>query len=948
MPFIAKATYRKETRKFTFYDGHFPTYDELYQQIYRVFSIDQSQAIYLQKLIFSPVNSTGAIMIATEARSVEQYNVHCVTYRDRIYHNGRLSFTIVHDTTGNSQPVESNPSQLSSQGPSTMGFPLGFVPNFNQAAGNASIYSTLPLPPPPPPPLPPPAIRHPLPQRISEYRSSVSMDVDTEEPTATASSKDTQTKKEMQDMMDEFLRNFRRVMSSSGFAAGQSFFDPLDTPTRAPSPLPPLSLDTSLHIPGSFLHRRPVTPTRDKVDEEKSQAPHQLEPSQTLHPGIWCDFCGKAIRGLRFNCQECPEYDLCANCIVVNQALEKHNEDKHTIHKFNTISPPSQSSNTNKPISVATIINPVMPLLSVLTTKSMERLHPHIVCDGCRKPVAGNRFKCLNCPDFDLCDNCIGSASTGHSANHHFLKLETPSKIRFHTTHVPTQDANPNIVSFHNARCNLCDSRIAGARYKCTDCPDFDTCEQCFAIVPEQHPLHTFVKVTDPKDFMLRRSTPVRHFATCDGCTKTIVGIRYKCMHPDCPDFDLCADCEALPIPVHPMTHAFLKLRHGNTFIPTVQRNASQPQQTQLQARVDVIVQTPSTPPPKEPEAVPTSLANSIYETPGSSPVPVAVAFEEQSQPIQSTVPVASPPQGILNAAGPSAAEIQKTVDEQLVALAEARRQRHEEVKRIIGQRMQHYAEQQEPAPAPTVPVPEVPTPAPAPSAPEMTQASLNFLTPSFMNQTSSPLIAVFLSDNNIPDGHVFPPGAEFVKSWRVKNTGPEAWEGVHLSFVGGDRLSGTAGPTVAYYVSRVAAGEEVDVAAGEMRAPESPGRYMSFWRLHDAQGRPFGPKMWCDIEVVEVESDHSSLASSAVIMPQNHASQTLNAHLMSPTTARSSTSVATLSDAASSDGSASVLEAADSDWDDIPDVPVNRPTSSTIQDEYHVVYDSGSETGRI
>lgn len=39
-------------------------------------------------------------------------------------------------------------------------------------------------------------------------------------------------------------------------------------------------------------------------------------------------------------------------------------------------------------------------------------------------------------------------------------------------------------------------------------------------------------------------------------------------MHPDCPDFDLCQNCEALPFDQHPDTHPILKLKCGSTFIP--------------------------------------------------------------------------------------------------------------------------------------------------------------------------------------------------------------------------------------------------------------------------------------------------------------------------------------------------------------------------------------------
>jgi hypothetical protein len=47
-------------------------------------------------------------------------------------------------------------------------------------------------------------------------------------------------------------------------------------------------------------------------------------------------------------------------------------------------------------------------------------------------------------------------------------------------------------------------------------------------------------------------------------------------MHPDCPDYDLCQNCEALPIGIHPDTHAFLKIKNGNARIPAIQKNEHQ------------------------------------------------------------------------------------------------------------------------------------------------------------------------------------------------------------------------------------------------------------------------------------------------------------------------------------------------------------------------------------
>jgi next-to-BRCA1 protein 1 len=137
----------------------------------------------------------------------------------------------------------------------------------------------------------------------------------------------------------------------------------------------------------------------------------------------------------------------------------------------------------------------------------------------------------------------------------------------------------------HRASCDLCDSVIIGVRYKCLNCPDFDTCSSCFTVRQELHPEHGFVKVINLEDLLMRKaSTQIPHRAHCDSCQKTIVGDRYKCMHPDCPDFDLCANCEALPIPVHPSTHPMLKVKTPNTMIPTVQRTAILPTATAAQA----------------------------------------------------------------------------------------------------------------------------------------------------------------------------------------------------------------------------------------------------------------------------------------------------------------------------------------------------------------------------
>lgn len=106
---------------------------------------------------------------------------------------------------------------------------------------------------------------------------------------------------------------------------------------------------------------------------------------------------------------------------------------------------------------------------------------------------------------------------------------------------------------------------------------------------------------------------------------------------------------------------------------------------------------------------------------------------------------------------------------------------------------------------------------------------------------------AIFVSDSNISEGQVFPPGAEFVKSWRMRNNGDQAWPAATtLRFVAGDRLAprGLEVPTVP--VGSVEPGEEVEVIGGDMKAPEVPGKYVSYWRLHDGQ-QYFGNSVWVE-----------------------------------------------------------------------------------------------------
>lgn len=57
--------------------------------------------------------------------------------------------------------------------------------------------------------------------------------------------------------------------------------------------------------------------TLDNLEDPTADPEHyELE----LHEGVACDECGEFVRGFRYKCLECLDYDLCSGC----QILGKH------------------------------------------------------------------------------------------------------------------------------------------------------------------------------------------------------------------------------------------------------------------------------------------------------------------------------------------------------------------------------------------------------------------------------------------------------------------------------------------------------------------------------------------------------------------------------------------------------------------------------------------------
>lgn len=56
--------------------------------------------------------------------------------------------------------------------------------------------------------------------------------------------------------------------------------------------------------------------------------------------------------------------------------------------------------------------------------------HPNIICDGCSKAgIAGIRFRCAQCSNYDLCATCYGSDL--HDLDHSFIRYQTTNSVGY-------------------------------------------------------------------------------------------------------------------------------------------------------------------------------------------------------------------------------------------------------------------------------------------------------------------------------------------------------------------------------------------------------------------------------------------------------------------------------------------------------------------------------------
>jgi next-to-BRCA1 protein 1 len=178
------------------------------------------------------------------------------------------------------------------------------------------------------------------------------------------------------------------------------------------------------------------------------------------------------------HCDTCPDYDLCQRCF--GEGRHGH----HPKHAF-----------------VAAVAGAVIPdPIQAKMSPGRNQMH-YAICDGCDKYINGIRHKCLDCPDWDYCSNCVKDVGSTH-AKHRFVPIYEPltdiqTVAAAQPVHVgiccdgPLCSANKSSPSY-----------IRGTRYKCAVCNDLDFCATCEASPTLDH------NKTHP---LIKFRTPVRH-----------------------------------------------------------------------------------------------------------------------------------------------------------------------------------------------------------------------------------------------------------------------------------------------------------------------------------------------------------------------------------------------------------------------------------------------------
>ncbi|OXV06327.1 hypothetical protein Egran_05905 [Elaphomyces granulatus] len=576
---------------------------------------------------------------------------------------------------------------------------------------------------------------------------------------------------------------------------------------------------------------------------------------------IDCNSCGRSIPNEHYHCGTCDggDYDLCPSCVdrgvsclVEDHWLIKRFVEGESVINSTTVrlaSRRNQSEDESASTGTATVSVPEVDSSSVPETASesvtltapaleqetdaartplptkmpeVETAVPSIpavpdppvevterCCNACFREFDEIKMvTCSDCEDYDLCLTCLLKDAHGHHPGHAFSLIHDG---KLYLKHLVLSRCRPGRHHQHAAICDGCDKRIIGVRHKCLACPDWDYCWSCIKDAPRTHPGHRFVPI-----YGAIAEHPVHNEIHrgifCDGplckikrIPAYITGVRYKCAV--CYDTDFCEACEALPTNPHNPTHPLIKFKSSIQGVTVTTYNDSG-----LGGQVVTLGDGPAPVPAPAPVLAPAQE-------------PVLTPTEEHTA------------KSVSNNASPPDQPERQTEEVMRTELRELA----EEFTKMVDENVEKERQQQ---------------------PPDFENADNETKSAVMMASARASGYQAFFIRETVPDGTKFLPNHVFQQTWTLYNPGPLPWiPGSSVRFVGGDSMfnvdtdrpssisSITAAMESNVLSDLVMPGEKADFSV-TLKTPQREGTAISYWRLKNPDGIPFGHKLWCDIQV--------------------------------------------------------------------------------------------------
>ena len=179
-----------------------------------------------------------------------------------------------------------------------------------------------------------------------------------------------------------------------------------------------------------------------------------------VHRETYCGSCGtQSFQGSRFKCQKCSGFDLCEPCYEGGRHDNTHPFFHIAVFGKSPVLMKCRSDTSAAPPVPGNVYNHQLHS-SVSSSASSSNQHNDIACDSCGvQPVAGNRFTCQDCDDFDLCHACYSTST--HKRSHAFALIATEGATPILLTkplNVDEQAATEAPLQENNVREPHCDS----------------------------------------------------------------------------------------------------------------------------------------------------------------------------------------------------------------------------------------------------------------------------------------------------------------------------------------------------------------------------------------------------------------------------------------------------------------------------------------------------------